>query len=315
MRVKRRDLTTGEIARYCQVTHFTVTNWINAGKLRAYRTPGGHHRVRPEDFIDFLITYRLPIPEEFALHSIPRILVVDDDAEVAAALSQALRQAGYQVETAADGYEAGLKMATFKPDLLVLDLIMPRINGFELCTRVKEDPATQHVKIIAMTGYVEENNVDKALASGADACLTKPFRPEQLLHEIHRFFPPEPHVYGKSQGLERRKVRRASLSLPVHYAVHAPQQKGEDQITGEGRTMNIGYGGLMLETDTLLLPSHLLTMDIYFPHRTEPVSIEGEVRWMQQGAEAKHLVGIRFLSISERARAVLAQELSQAEQR
>ncbi len=186
VKTTKKDLTTGEVARHCQATHFTVNNWIKAGKLRAYRTPGGHHRVRPDDFLAFLTRYSLPIPDDFAPEASQRILLVDDDTNLARVLSLALGLQGYQVETAADGYDAGLKMAAFKPHLLVLDLIMPRIDGFELCTRVKTDPLTQGVKIIAMTGYVEEGNMEKALDAGADICLEKPFGIDQLLQEVLR---------------------------------------------------------------------------------------------------------------------------------
>ena len=185
----KKDLTTGEVARYCQTTHFTVNNWIKAGKLRAYRTPGGHHRVRPDDFLEFLTTYRLPIPGNFALATARRILLVDDEAALVDLFSRALSQEGYEVETATDGYEAGVKMAVFKPHLLILDLIMPHINSFELCTRVKAEPLTQGVHIIAMTGYVEGGNMQRALQSGADICLEKPFHIAQLMQEVFRLLP------------------------------------------------------------------------------------------------------------------------------
>lgn len=186
MKPAKKDLTTGEIARYCQTTYFTVNNWIKTGKLQAYRTPGGHHRVSQEHFLAFLTAYQLPVPEEFTSQLTPRLLVVDDDPGVVDMLRLALEQEGYEVETAADGYEAGLKMATFKPHLLILDLVMPRLNGFELCTRVKVDPLTRHVNIIAITAYVTEGNLEQAIAAGADVCLGKPFHTDELLREVGR---------------------------------------------------------------------------------------------------------------------------------
>jgi excisionase family DNA binding protein len=181
-----KDLTTGDIARYCQTTHFTVNKWIKAGKLRAYRTPGGHHRVSQKNFLAFLDAYELPVPEDFVLQVAPRILVVDDDPGVVEVLCLALRKQGYRVATATDGYDAGLKMATFEPQLLILDLVMPRLNGFELCTRVKADPLTQHIRIIAITAFITGDNMQRAIAAGADSCLGKPFHIDEVLREVRR---------------------------------------------------------------------------------------------------------------------------------
>jgi excisionase family DNA binding protein len=178
-------LTTGEIAKCCQVGHVTVSNWIRAGKLRASRTPGGHARVQREDFVHFLVEHNFPIPDAFRREG-KRILVVDDEHTLVEAIAQNLQAEGYQVSVAFDGYTAGVKMATVQPDLLVLDLIMPGVDGFSVCKRVKADPATRRTKILAMTGFVQEGNVAKALECGADLCLEKPFRVESLKTSVAR---------------------------------------------------------------------------------------------------------------------------------
>ncbi len=135
----KRFLTTGDVAKYCAVSHLTVVNWIRAGKLTASRTPGGHNRIRREDLLQFLVEHKFPVPPELVKEG-KQILVVDDERPLAEVMAQTLQDDGYQVSMAFDSYEAGLKMATLKQDLLVLDLILPGLDGFSICQRVKANP-------------------------------------------------------------------------------------------------------------------------------------------------------------------------------
>lgn len=130
-------LTTGEIARYCHVTHRGVLKWVASGKLKAYRTPGNHSRVQLEDFIEFLKKYSMPIPLEVAdkLKSIKRVLIVDDDRGIVHAISRTLKVSNnYEVDVAYDGFEAGQKFSDFKPDLVILDIRMPNLDGYHVCS-------------------------------------------------------------------------------------------------------------------------------------------------------------------------------------
>jgi excisionase family DNA binding protein len=197
---EKRFLTTGAIANYCAVSHLTVTNWIRAGKLVASRTPGGHSRVRREDLLVFLQRYHFPIPAEL-LRQGKQILVVDDEVALVEVMAYALREDGYHVSVAYDGYEAGLQMATLRPDLLVLDLIMPGVDGFAICQRVKADPEARSTKILAMTGYVQESNLAKAIECGADLCLRKPFQLGVLRKMVARLLSETP-----TQGEAMRHV-------------------------------------------------------------------------------------------------------------
>ena len=221
MNATKKDLTTGDIARYCRTTHFTVNGWIRDGKLRAYKTLGGHHRIVRDDFLAFLSTHHLPVPDDFAPRTTPRILVVGHDRTVAQMLTQARRQEGYQLSAAIDEYDVGLKMATFKPQLLLLDLSMSHVNGLDLCARVKRDPLTQDVKIIAMTSYAQEEAGAQALAARADACLQKPFHLKQLLREVRRLL----HLPGPG-GVGRATWTDTPTRLPnaprptMHDALH-----------------------------------------------------------------------------------------------
>jgi len=183
--LKDKLLTTGDVARYCQVSPVTVFRWIKNGKLKAYTTPGGHHRVRQSDFRDFLFSSGMPVDEEFfSGRTRKHILIVDDESDVIEIISRALEKGPYELETAIDGFEAGLKLSDFKPDLLILDLMMPRVNGFEVCELVRSNSTYRHMKILIVTGYASEENIARALKAGADDYLAKPLNIHELQQKV-----------------------------------------------------------------------------------------------------------------------------------
>ena len=184
MKSSPRYLTTGHVAKACEVSLVTVKKWIRIGKLRAFRTPGHHYRVTLEEFQRFRIEYGFPAEHEGP----PRILVVDDEPEMVALVSDALRgiRPAPKLEAAFDGYEGMLKVGTFRPHLLVLDLRMPGMDGLEVCRRIKGDPVTRATRILAITGYPEDAAKERALQSGADAYLTKPFILKELKAAVRR---------------------------------------------------------------------------------------------------------------------------------
>lgn len=175
-------LSTGQVARYCQVSRVTVSNWIRAGKLKAFLTPGRRYRVRLLDFVEFARRHQFPVERKLLFADGPRVLVVDDDADTALFLQRVLQSAPeqYTVDVAHDGYEAGLKLGTFRPDLLVLDLMMPGLDGFTLCRQIRRSDAGRALKILAITGHPDPAVADRALAAGADRCLHKPLRIDDL---------------------------------------------------------------------------------------------------------------------------------------
>ena len=139
----RRFFTTTEVARYCEVSNDGVLKWIKAGKLEAFATPGGHYRISVEDFREFLTLYAFPIQESFfgtvedAPH-LKRVLVVDDEADQREILMRSLHKIdpSWLLDEAGDGYEAGIKIGMIRPDLVVLDLMMPHIDGLSLCRSI-----------------------------------------------------------------------------------------------------------------------------------------------------------------------------------
>jgi excisionase family DNA binding protein len=186
---RERFLTTGDIATYCEVTSAAVLKWIDSGKLPVFTTPGGHYRVLRTDFKDFLLRHGMFVDEGFfgKRQSKKRILIVDDEPTVVTFIEGALLLEGkYELATASDGFDAGQQVISFEPDLIVLDIMLPGMDGFEVCHRVKTDASTSHVKILAITGFATEENIRKILHAGADDYLPKPLKIQELNEKIEK---------------------------------------------------------------------------------------------------------------------------------
>lgn len=182
--IPQATFTTGKIAAHCQVSAETVINWIKGGKLEAFTTSGGHRRVHRADFRTFLETYGMP-PLDEDLGARPRILIVDDEPDIVRLITTALTRTGqYELATAADGFEAGIAFAKFRPDLVVLDLMMPHIDGFKVCRRIKSQPDTRSTLVLVVTGYAQPANIQRVLDQGADDFMAKPFKPFELAEKV-----------------------------------------------------------------------------------------------------------------------------------
>jgi two-component system response regulator VicR len=217
-----RYLTTGEVARRCQVTVGTVKNWIDAGRLPAFRTPGRHFRVASDAFERFQAIFGFPADSDDRL----RILVVDDQDDFVDLAVETLRDLlpAALVESASGGYEALLKIGSFQPHLLALDLRMPALDGFEVCRRVKEAPESKATKILAMTGYGDTEAESLALACGADAFVKKGDGLTTLGRQVRALLEPDALPAGpslrRSRGsASRRKVARSGRSGPSSRSV------------------------------------------------------------------------------------------------
>ena len=168
-----KPLSTTHVAKFCHVSHAAVCNWVKGGKLKAYRTPGGQYRIEPHQLKEFMKRHGMPIPEELSPKSVKRIVVVDDEPEIVDLARRALGKggAGYEVEAAQDGYTAGRLVHSLLPDLVVLDIRMPGIDGIMVCKNIKSDPATKHTKVLIATAYATEENVRKLRELGAEDFL------------------------------------------------------------------------------------------------------------------------------------------------
>lgn len=180
---QKRVYSTFEAARLCSVSPLSIINWVNAGRIPAFRTPGGHRRIRREDLARFMRDNGMPIPEELRDGSgRPRVLVVDDEAAIRRLLVDYLstRPEPYEVMAAADGFEAGRLVASFRPDVVLLDLKMPGLDGFQVCRTIKAEPETARIVVIAMTGYYTPETEVRILECGAARCVPKPVDPATL---------------------------------------------------------------------------------------------------------------------------------------
>ena len=185
---RQKALTTYDIAHYCDVTPRTVAQWIHEGKISAFKTPGNHNRVLEADFIAFLKKYNIPLPNEESFKTKKkRILFVDDDRGMILALQRIFRgNPDYETDVALDGFEAGKKFARFKPHLIILDIHMPKIDGFEVCSQIRSDPINMNVKIIVMSGIIDKEEIDRIMELGADQFLEKPFDVKKLKDHIQQ---------------------------------------------------------------------------------------------------------------------------------
>ena len=180
-------LTVSQASKYCKVSSKTIINWIDAGYIKAYKTVGGHRRIKKEDLDQFLKEKGMPLPEEAkTTEERKKILVVDDDKIIVETIVQALEEDefGYEMISASDGFEAGLQVNHFKPDLVILDIMMPDINGYEVCQKIKSNPETKNTKIIVLSAYLDDDAFKQMKEFGADACFSKPLPLEQLKFEV-----------------------------------------------------------------------------------------------------------------------------------
>ncbi len=176
--------TTFEAAKICHVTHHSIKNWIKQGLIKASRTPGGHYRILENDLDRFREEYDM-FPREKG-PSKKRVMLVDDDPEALSLMERILTDEGFDLIKVSNATEVGLKSAQLSPDLILLDFLMPEINGFEVCKALRENEQTRSTPIMAVTCLTKEQDIERIFACGADEYLAKPFRMEQLVEKVRQ---------------------------------------------------------------------------------------------------------------------------------
>lgn len=181
-------LTTGQIAQFCHVTHRAVLKWVASGKLKSYRTPGKHSRVEIADFIAFLNEYHMPIPQEFQAKPIlKKILIVDDDPGIVHALTRIFMVDNrFDVASAQDGFQAGQQFALHQPDLVILDIMMPGMDGYQVCREIRQKHDANQVKILCVSGISEPTDIKQIIDLGANDYLQKPFNNDELIKKVNQ---------------------------------------------------------------------------------------------------------------------------------
>jgi len=169
----RAYMTPNEVAELLRVSPVTIRQWAQKNWIKATTTAGGHRRFLRQDVEEFARQRGM----ELSSDGPTRVLVVDDNRSFARYLADLLASQSLEIktETAHDGFDAGRKVLQFDPAIVLLDLKMPGMDGFSVCQQLKDDEATRHIRIIAMTGYYTPENELKILKAGAEACLAKPF--------------------------------------------------------------------------------------------------------------------------------------------
>jgi excisionase family DNA binding protein len=176
-------LTSSEVGELLQVNPSSVKKWVDDGRLPAFRTPGGHRRIRAADLVQFLDVHRMPIPRDLEPTARRRILIVDDDAAQLKAFTRAFKRHADRLETvtAANGIDALVLVGSFRPHFVLLDVLMPGIDGLEVCRRLKMNRETSSIGVVIVTGHVTPALKRKALEAGALRVLEKPVDVESVV--------------------------------------------------------------------------------------------------------------------------------------
>ena len=182
---KMKDLfTTGEAAVVCKVSQQTIIRCFDAGRLEGFRIPGSKFRRIPRhNLVKFMKENNIPFD---SLESgKKKVLIVDDDSEIVELMADVLiRDGRFDIKTAASGYDAGIMTQQFLPDLILLDYMLPDVNGNVVCETIRKNPEFESIKIIIVSGVVKQDEIDQLLKSGAEDFIRKPFNIAELTDKI-----------------------------------------------------------------------------------------------------------------------------------
>src|SRR5947199_4067022 len=167
--------TTGEAAKICKVSQQTIIRCFDNGQLKASRVPGSRFRRIPREAL-YKFMKDNGIPTDALESGKRKVLLVDDDTELVALMNKFLDEDGrFEVRIASNGFDAGMMVKDYRPDLIVLDVMLPDINGKEVCHRVRADPSMEDVRIICISGLIEDDKVQELKLAGADEFVRTPF--------------------------------------------------------------------------------------------------------------------------------------------
>jgi excisionase family DNA binding protein len=180
----KKVFTTGEAAKVCKVSQQTIIRCFDSGRLNGFRVPGSRFRRIPRDeLIRFMRENEIPL--ESIGTDRKRVLVVDDEPEILSMITDLLEGDGrFDVCQASTGYDAGIETERFKPHLIVLDYMLPDINGNIVCQRVRSSQSMTSTRILCVSGIVETSEVEMLRSAGADDFLKKPFDLREMISKI-----------------------------------------------------------------------------------------------------------------------------------
>jgi excisionase family DNA binding protein len=184
--------TTGEAAKICKVSQQTIIRCFDNGQLKGFRVPGSRFRRIPREAL-YKFMKDNGIPTDALESGKRKVLLVDDDNELVELMTKVLEEDGrFEVRVAGNGFDAGMMVKEYRPDLIVLDVMLPDINGKEVCHRVRSDSSLEDVRILCISGMIEEDKIQELRLSGADDFLHKPFDIEELIDRMCTLLEIEP---------------------------------------------------------------------------------------------------------------------------
>ena len=176
--------TTGEAAKVCKVSQQTIIRCFDNGQLKGFRVPGSKFRRIPREAL-YKFMKDNQIPTDALENGKRKVLLVDDDPEIVELINKALDDDGrFEVRIAANGFDAGMMVKEYRPDLIVLDVMLPDINGKEVCHRVRADSNLEEVRIICISGMIEDDKIQELRLAGADDFIHKPFDVDVLIERM-----------------------------------------------------------------------------------------------------------------------------------
>lgn len=179
--------TTGEAADICNISQQTIIRCFDSGKLDGFRIPGSKFRRIPrESLLKFMKENGIPLDNlHFQKSGKIKVLIVDDDTEIIELMVDVLARDGrFDIRTASSGYDAGLLTQQFMPDVIILDYMLPDVNGNIVCQTIKRNPAFENIKVIIVSGVVNQEEIEDLIEAGATEFIRKPFNIATLVEKI-----------------------------------------------------------------------------------------------------------------------------------
>jgi len=184
--------TTGEAAKICKVSQQTIIRCFDNGQLKGFRVPGSRFRRIPREAL-YKFMKDNGIPTDALESGKRKVLLVDDDADLVDLMTKVLEEDGrFEVRVAGNGFDAGMMVKEYRPDIIILDVMLPDINGKEVCHRVRADSSLEDVRILCISGLIEEDKVHELRLSGADDFMPKPFELDALIERMCTLLEIEP---------------------------------------------------------------------------------------------------------------------------
>jgi excisionase family DNA binding protein len=181
-------LTLGQAAKYLGVAQSTMRKWSDLGRVSAFYTPGGHRRYRRSDLDQFLDRSGPAAPPSTSTTG-PLVLIVDDDERVREYVRVNLESEGYVVREAASAAEGLEALGERSPDLILLDVMMPQVDGWEMLQQIHEHTGVGAIPVVMFSGKIDERSAAEAESRGAQGFIGKPFDPRSLIESAKQILP------------------------------------------------------------------------------------------------------------------------------